>query len=246
MPESPLNVAGDTPALLERTARRVARLIEEAVAARGACHLVLSGGSTPAGLYRLLAEDATGADIPWPRVHIWFGDERCVPPEHPESNFRMARETLLDAVGLPGRNVHRMRGEAQDPRRAAAQYAAELADAAPGDGPWPVLDIVLLGVGADGHVASLFPGSENLAERAATVSAARISDVHGWRISLTLPVIEHARHVLVLAAGASKAEVIGRVLGPEPAGMDAGLPAALVRGLPQAEWYLDAEAAAAL
>ncbi|MGD2081806.1 MAG: 6-phosphogluconolactonase [Chromatiales bacterium] len=246
MPEYSLTVAEDAPTLIRTTARRVAGLIGEAVAARGVCHLALSGGRTPADLHRLLARPEVGGRIPWTRVHIWFGDERCVPPEHPDSNFRMARETLLDPLGLPAQHIHRMRGEAEDPRKAAAEYAAELSAAAPGDGHWPILDIVLLGVGPDGHVASLFPGSANLAEGAAPVSAARVSEQHGWRISLTLPVIEHARHVLVLASGSSKAGILSRVLGPTPTAADRALPAALVSRLPQAEWHLDADAAGGL
>ena len=242
MTQKCVRVLSDLESLLQAASQRVATLIREAVSARDTCHLALSGGSTPAGLYRLLARGETGGPVPWERVHLWFGDERCVPPEDPQSNFRMARETLIEPLGLARSRVHRMEGEDADPRNAAARYASELAAYVPGDGPWPVLDLVLLGVGPDGHVASLFPGSANLAERQAAVSAARVSEEHGWRISLTLPAIERSRHLLVLAAGHSKAEILARVLGEGRSGDDP-LPAARVRDLPQAEWYLDAEAA---
>jgi 6-phosphogluconolactonase len=246
MPSPILHIEQDVTALLDTLAKRLTALVGEAVRENRLFYLALSGGHTPRGLYRLLATPERASRLPWNQCDIWFGDERCVPPWHPDSNYRMARESLFDPLGLAAEHIHRMQGEAADPREAARAYAAELRTLPRGTGGWPRFDLILLGIGPDGHLASLFPGSENLAALDRPVAAAHISEQHGWRISLTLPVIRAARRVLVLAAGAAKAEILSQVLAQDPSARDRHLPAMMIRDLPQVEWYLDRAAGARL
>jgi len=178
--------------------------------------VALSGGSTPRALHALLADPGGpfAAAIDWGRVHVLFGDERCVPPDHPDSNYRMARETLLDRVPIPPGQVHRLRGEDPDPARAADDYQGRLRALFPA-GP-PALDLVLLGTGADGHVASLFPGSPALREGLAWTAAVAPRGGHP-RLTLTLPALRAARAVLLLASGPDKAAAAAAAwAGPGP------------------------------
>jgi 6-phosphogluconolactonase len=241
-----VHIENNVQDLIDVVAERLTRLARAAEREARVFHLALSGGNTPRDLYRRLAEPTLSERIPWPMCQLWFGDERCVPPQHPDSNYGMARQTLFGPLGLAARQVHRMHGEAPDPHRAAAAYAEELGALLPQENGWPIFDLVLLGIGPDGHIASLFPGSANLAATDRFVSAAHISEQRGWRISLTLPVIRAARHVLVLAAGATKVDILTRVLARAPSAEDRALPAARLRDLPQLEWYLDRQAAAGL
>ena len=169
--------------------------------------VALSGGSTPKALYELLATEAYKSRIDWPRVEIFFGDERTVPPDHKDSNYRMAREALLSKVPIPGDNVYRMAGELE-PNEAAKQYGQMLKEKF-GEGG---LDMVLLGMGDDGHTASLFPGTAALNEPKHRAAANRVDKLKTWRITLTAPFINRAREVLVLVAGASKAARLAEVL----------------------------------
>lgn len=215
----------------------------EAVSARGAFALALPGGATPRALYALLAdrEGPWAARLPWGRTQVFFGDERCVGPEHPDSNYRLAREALLRHVPVPPQNVHRIRGELPDAAQAAAAYERELTAAL---GPLPALDLVLLGLGQDGHTASLFPGSPALQERERLVAAAVAPRLGAWRITLTLPALERARQVLFLATGGSKAAALRRALG---GGGGEPVPAALVRPRTgRVLWLVDRAAAAGL
>jgi len=163
---------------------------------------------TPRLVAELLREFAT---VDWSRLLVLFGDERCVPPDHPASNYRMARETLLDRLPIPRGNVLRLRGEDPDPARAAADYAGALQARFPA-GP-PALDLVLVGMGADGHVASLFPGSPALEERTALVAAPWVERLGAHRLTLTFPVFQAAQAVLLLAVGRDKAARVAEVLG---------------------------------
>ena len=215
----------------------IAALAAEAIAARGRFTIALSGGNTPKPVYQRLASAA----LDWTRVHVFFGDERCVPPDDPRSNYHMARAALLDHVAIPAENVHRMRGE--DPPEAAAEaYAADLRTALGEDGR---LDLVLLGLGHDGHTASLFPGLAAVTETRRTVMACYVEFVGMWRLTLTPPTINAARRVAFLVAGADKAEVLHRVLqGPR---QPVVLPAQAIRPTEQpALWLIDAAAAAKL
>jgi 6-phosphogluconolactonase len=203
-------------ALASAAADEVAARAEEAVAARGIFRVALAGGSTPAALYALLA-DPRGpwrARIAWPRVEILFGDERCVPPDHPDSNYRMARIALLEKVA-PG-VVLRMEGE-RGAEEGARRYEEALRHR---EGDPPALDLVLLGLGPDGHTASLFPGSSALDERrrwAAPVPAAQTGTAPRVdRVTLTPPMLEAARAVLFLVAGVEKAAALARLVAPRP------------------------------
>jgi 6-phosphogluconolactonase len=214
------DAAGVARAAAEELVRRCA----EAVAVRGAFTLALSGGSTPLLLYRLLADPGAPyrAQIPWPSVHLFFGDERGVPPGDPASNFRMAREALLDHV--PAGSVLRIEGELGAPA-AAVRYEAALRGRFGAE--VPALDLVLLGLGTDGHTASLFPGSPALLERERWVTTSAGPPPATQRITLTPPVLEAARALLFLVAGPDKAEPLRRLLRPSPG--EEPIPAAQLR-----------------
>lgn len=174
--------------------------------------LALSGGSTPRGMHVALA---TLPGIDWSRVQVFWGDERTVSPDDPRSNYGMARDTLLSRVEIPAENVHRMRGELE-PHEAAAQYEAELR-AVFGDlpaGGFPRLDVDVLGIGPDGHTASLFPGTAALDERERWVVANWVPQQDTWRITLTYPVLNAARLTLFLVTGAEKADALYRIFAP--------------------------------
>lgn len=228
-----VEVFTDAPALVRVAAERVVRAAEEAVDRRGRFTIALSGGSTPRPLYDLLGGPFRER-VPWERTEIYFGDERCVPPAHPDSNFAAARQALLGYVPLA--RVHRIEGELP-PERAAANYDATLRAAFPDDLA-PTFDVVLLGVGPDGHTASLFPGSPALEERerwAVAVPAPSTVAPHVPRVTVTLPPIERAREVWFLAAGADKRDVLRRLLD----GDGGDLPAARVHGALRTSWLLD-------
>ncbi len=205
--------------------------VNGAIRRHGHCNLVLAGGSTPRAVYERLAT----CDIDWSRVSVWFGDERCVPPDHPSSNFRMAKESLLSRVPIPASQVHRIRGELP-PEQAAAEYAALLADAR--------LDIVLLGMGDDGHTASLFPGGPELdSDERVVVTRSPIPPTD--RVSMTLRTINEARFVLFLVSGGAKAARIAEVFEQRRSGNPV-LPSARVEPVSrELIWMMD-EAAGAL
>lgn len=227
------------PALAERWRALARRCILE----RGSAHLVLAGGDTPRPLYRELADPAFQGQLDWSRVHVYFGDERCVPPDHPDSNYHMARTTLLDHVPIPAAQVHPILCHLDSVRLDAARYARTLAAHAPtGPGGLPRFDLVLLGVGGDGHTASLFPGTCILNERERPVAAVYVPHLKSWRISLTYPALRQARALWVMATGASKADILGRIW-REPR---AGLPIQALMDLETLEWHLDEAAAGQL
>lgn len=241
-----LVVLPDKKAVAEEAARRVVRRVEAAVEARGDCAVVLSGGETPRPLYVRLAQEPYRDRIPWHRVRVFWGDERCVPPTDPRSNYRMAWETLLAHVPVPPDRVHRMPAEEEDLDAAAQSYEDVVASTVPRapDG-WPRFDLVLLGLGADGHTASLFPHSPVLREARRVVVAYRVPELDAWRMTLTPPALNHARDVLVLVAGREKAAALWGVLeGPRD---PEALPAQLIRPLDgDLTWIVDADAASRL
>ena len=240
-PRPDLHVYATPQLAVEALAQAVRGLSADSVAARGRFTVALSGGSTPAALYRLLASPPLADDIDWSRWHVFWGDERCVPPDHPDSNFGMARRTLLDHVPIPPSQVYRMVGE-DPPQQAAADYALALADALAPDGR---LDLALLGIGDDGHTASLFPGTVALEERERLVVANWVPHLDAYRITLTLSTLNRARSVAVLATGADKADAVRRALASRPG--DATPPIALVGPADRrAAWYLTQDAAADL
>ncbi len=241
--EPDITVLADAERLSQAVAERWQHLSTEAISARGGFHVALSGGSTPRHLYTTLARAPFAAAIDWPHSHIYFGDERCVAPDHADSNYRMASEALLAQVPLRAEHIHRIEGELP-PAQAAARYTETLAAQLPAtpDG-WPQFDLVLLGIGEDGHTASLFPGTPIVDVVDTSVAAVHVPRLDAWRVSLTFPVINRARCVIVLAAGAGKRAILQQVL--EATGTPT-LPIQRVQPPAGIHWYLDAEAAAGL
>jgi 6-phosphogluconolactonase len=240
-----MKIHPDPTSLARAAADHFVSLAEEAIAARGRFAVVLSGGSTPRASYALLATDGRAARVDWLRVHIFWGDERCVPPDHPDSNFRMAREALLDHVPIPAGNVHRVRGEL-DPAQAAAEYQQALQKFfATASGDTPSFDLVLLGMGGDGHTASLFPGTAAVEEQSRWVVAHFVDKLEAWRITLTPAIINTAANVTFIVSGQDKAERLLQVLeGPYQPHV---LPAQVIRpGRDRLQWLVDAPAAALL
>lgn len=232
----------------ERVALAAACILQEraleAVALRGLFTLALAGGSTPRRVYELLADEGTSVYVDWQKVHIFFGDERMVPPDHPDSNYRMANEALLSRVPVPPENVHRIEGLGDAAANASA-YESEMRGLFGDDAEWPRLDLVMLGMGEDGHTASLFPHTAALDERRAWVAANWVEKLGAWRVTLTAPAINAARHVLFLAGGAGKAERLREVLKGERD--PSRLPSQLIRPRDGTlEWYVDRAAAAGL
>ncbi|HRC22620.1 MAG: 6-phosphogluconolactonase [Nitrospira sp.] len=219
---------------------------KQAIAERNRFLVALSGGSTPKALYSILANDKYAQQLNWSKVHFLFGDERSVPPTHADSNFAMANAILFSPLHIPSAQIHRMRGE-DPPETAAAQYETtlrHLTTAVPGQ--WPRLDLVLLGMGDDGHTASLFPGTASLTEQTRWVVPSTSPQGTRARVTLTLGVINHASVILFLVAGRNKAAVVRRVLEQRP-GDPGPYPAALIR--PETGrllWYLDRAAASEL
>jgi 6-phosphogluconolactonase len=232
-------IEADPAAVSRATADRIVTITRDAIDARGVARIALSGGSTPRQVYPLLLEPARRDAIEWSAVEFFWGDERNVPPDHPESNFGVAYATFLSQLPAvrPDR-IHRMPAEATDLDAAALSYESELrlAFRARGTDP-PEFDLVWLGMGPDGHAASLFPGSPALDERVRWVVAAWAPSLETWRMTLTFPVLAAARSVLFAVTGANKAAALDRIR----AGAT-DLPAARVSG-DQVEWIVDAAAA---
>ena len=230
-------IYADPPALIAGATEFIATLAAEAIAGRGRFTIALSGGNTPKPVYERLAL----APLDWARVYVAFGDERCVPPDDPRSNYQTSRVALLDRVPIPAANVLRMRGE-DPPEEAAARYADDLRKVLGENGR---LDLVLLGLGDNGHTASLFPGLAAVAETTRTVVACYVEVVGMWRVTLTPPPINAARRVAFLATGEGKADVLHIVLqGPRK---PVELPAQAIRPTERpAVWLIDAAAAAKL
>lgn len=228
--------------LARTVANECLELARTSLRRRGAFHVALAGGRTPETLYRALAASPRGA-TDWTRWHVFFGDERCVPPDHPASNQRMARRAWLDHVPVAPQHIHAMVQDPDQPEADARAYARLLEPLAGADG-WPVLDLILLGIGTDGHTASLFPDTDILQVVDRPVAAVRHPADGGWRISLTRPVLARARSLWFLATGAGKAAVLARILRPATPS-DAALPAALCNR-PDAVWHMDRAAAGRL
>jgi 6-phosphogluconolactonase len=238
------SISADADALAQEAARRFGAAADAAIAARGRFTVALSGGSTPKALFALLAAAPYRDRIDWANVHLFWGDERCVPPTEEQSNYRMTREALLDKVAIPAAQVHRIPAEDPEPSRAARAYTAVLGQIFTlGGGEFPTFDLIHLGLGPEGHTASLFPGSPALKETQALTAAPWVEQLGAHRITLTPPVINAAREVQFLVAGAGKAEIVGRIL-HDPHDPDE-LPAQIVAPSPgKLVWLLDEAAAA--
>ncbi len=208
-----IQVFEDIAALSRGAAQMIIDVGNSAIRSSGRFTLTLAGGSTPKSLYALLASDEFRGRIDWSKVHFFWGDERSVPPIHQDSNFRMARETLLSKIGAPMTNIHRILSEKTVSSEAARTYAEELKRFfALVDGQWPRFDLVLLGMGPDGHTASLFPGTPVVHENAAMVDSPWVDKFKTFRITLTPPAINHAAHILFFVAGSDKAPALHEVL----------------------------------
>jgi len=235
-----IRVYPDPPAVARAAADTIVQCARDAKAIGHPFSLVLSGGSTPKLLFELLAAEPYRSQIDWPSVEIYFGDERAVPPDHADSNFRMASESLLSRVPLKPENVHRMRGEI-DPNEAAIEYGRMLkARFGDGGGGGGGPDVTLLGMGDDGHTASLFPGEPLIDDRSGIAAAVRVEKLQQWRITLLPGVLLNARHTAMLVTGADKALALRSVL-HEPWNPRA-YPAQLASG-ERTAWFLDSAAA---
>jgi len=205
--------------------------------------VALAGGNTPRRVYELLATEPLRKQVDWSKVYLFFGDERCVPPEHPDSNYAMAYEALISKVPIPAKNVHRIIGEGNANENALA-YEKQLRTFFAGR-HWPHFDLVLLGMGEDGHTASLFPNSAALKEMSRCVVPTRNEQSGQDRITLTVPVFNHGRRIMFLVTGKKKAQRLRQVLHPQPG--SAQLPVQAITPIEgMLEWLVDAEAASLL
>ena len=201
--------------LIEAAAEHVIEIVSQGIIENGKVAVALSGGSTPRPLFALLASEKYSRRVGWDRTHIFWGDERCVPPDNYQSNYQMARETLLKAAPIPASNVHRIHGE-EDPEKAAVEYENELRTFfgvnATDDSPLLGFDLILLGMGDNGHTVSLFPGSPAVKEEKRWVMAQYVEVVSMWRITLTPVVINAAQNIIFIVSGTEKAEGLHDVL----------------------------------
>ncbi|MCL1467010.1 6-phosphogluconolactonase [Argonema galeatum] len=222
-------------ASIARSLQLVLDKINTAIGDRGQCTIVLAGGSTPKALYEAIAKE----NLPWEKIHVFWGDERYVPQSHPDSNQGMARRAWLDKVDIPSGNIHPMPTDAADPALDAQKYEAELEEFfKTGAGEFPVFDIVLLGMGDDGHTASLFPHTEALQVRDRKVA---VGNSYGQpRLTLTVPLINQARCVIFIALGANKQSALAQVFAP--VADDMTYPSRLIRPQGELWWLLDESA----
>ncbi len=242
-----IHIVEDAEAVAREAAIEFARIARDAVIQRGFFSVALSGGSTPRRLYEMIAERAAGrAGVPWETVHFFFGDERPVPPDHPDSNYRMVNEALLSKIPVPVGNVHRIAGENPDLDNAAHLYEMDLRGFFVArqalSGVFPQFDLILLGLGIDGHTASLFPGTTAVWEQQRWVTAPWVEKLNSHRVTITPPVLNAAGHVLFLVSGEEKSETLEEVLLGE---FDPGrLPSQIVRPKDgHVTWLIDEAAA---
>ena len=248
MPVKPnIRIARDGQDWARDAAVLIHRISEQAIQSNGRFLVALSGGSTPKTLYKTLTAPEWKGQFKWSKILFLFGDERCTPPEHPESNFGMAQVALFQPLGIRPDHIYRMRGEHQDPVSAAQEYEETLRSLTQCAAPeLPRIDLILLGLGEDGHTASLFPGTAALQEQIRVVTVGQALKGIRDRLTLTLGVINRATVVLFLVTGSGKAPVVRAILEPQSAA-DRALPAALVA--PEAGqliWMLDHSATAQL
>lgn len=209
-----IQIIANADALYRIAAAEVLSSAEAAVRESGSFTIVLSGGSTPKGLYALLADDASWrARVPWEKTHFFWGDERHVPPDHPDSNYRMAQEAMLSKVPVPAANIHRIKSEYPSAEQAAQEYEQTLrAFFHLTGGQYPCFDLVFLGLGPDAHTASLFPGAQALHEHQRLVVATWVGKFYTERITLTAPVLNNAKRIVFLVSGEEKALPLKAVL----------------------------------
>lgn len=238
-----LEIYPTTRLLIYAAAEQISSQLIGGAESRGRAMIALSGGSTPRAVYALLGSEPVRSQIPWEKVHLFWGDERCVPPSDPESNFRMVDEALLQRVTIPPQNVHRVKAE-NDPAAAAQEYEEELRQTfGLNAGTMPAFDVVMLGLGDDGHTASLFPGTPALDERRKLVADVYVERLRTHRITLTFPVLNNAHHIVVLVSGKSKAGILAEVV----RGNLASYPAQRIQPVAgELRWLVDRDAASQL
>lgn len=230
-------------ALAYGAAELIATTLHAAQLADGIASFALSGGTTPTSVYSLLATPQYRQRLDWSRVHIFWGDERCVPPTSVDSNFRMAQQTLLHAGIVPRQHIHRIHGEFA-PGEAAEAYEREIRSVFGVASPAiPLFTLILLGLGEDGHTASLFPGSALLAETQRLAAEAYVEQQHMWRVSMTFPLLNHARAILFLVSGTTKASALRQAVGEEGSDVPARR---IVPAAGTMHWYVDRDAASQL
>jgi len=241
-----VEVFEDAAAVAREGAARFVKLAGEAIAARGAFHVALSGGKTPAVLFRRLAEEDMRSTVDWTHVHLYWSDERTFPPAHPDSNYGMAERELIARINIPAHNVHRMEAERPDLEKAAQEYEAVLRKLMPaGPGGFPAFDLIYLGMGPDGHTASLFPNSSGLAETSKAVIVHHVVPPNFppcQRMTFTFPLLNAARVVIFLITGADKTEKLREVL---KGTHTPPYPSQLVRPVKGERFFLTDKAAAA-
>ncbi len=247
-----IHIEGSVDAAAKAAAEYWLQCATTAIQERGAFHVAFSGGSTPKYLHRCLLLDEYREKIDWSRVHAFFGDERMVARSHPDSNYRMVRQTLLDHVPVPAANIYPVVDDAllasAEPAQSAAMFAADYAkildEILPHDEHGLLrFDLVMLGMGADGHTASLFPGTPILDERTRSVAEVYVEKLKAWRVSLTFPVIEQAQQRLLLVCGEDKTEVLAKIF---TQGHMNDYPVKRFAGMPDSQWFLDQAAAGRL
>jgi 6-phosphogluconolactonase len=241
--EPQVRILGSPQELFRAAAVKFWEIGARAIQERGRFAVALSGGSTPRGLHQKLAANFASR-LPWDKVFFFWGDERHVPPDSPESNYRMASETLFSKLPIPTEHIFRIQSELPDPGEAAQAYEQNLRDFFhPAPGAFPRFDFILLGMGPDGHTASLFPGTTALEEHEHLVVANWVEKLNAFRITLTYPVLNHAGGIMFLISGGEKAEMVATALQIP----GANLPCQRVRPEKgELLWFLDAEAAAKL
>jgi 6-phosphogluconolactonase len=243
MTEREVIVCQDVGELNRKAAEQFIGLASKAIQQSGQFTVALSGGSTPKTTYSLLASADHKDRVDWFRVHLFWGDDRCVPPDHPESNFRMVQESLLSKVQIPSENVHRMMGE-KEPEQAATEYEEHLRQFFHlAHGSVPRFDLIFLGLGEDGHTASLFPGSPALDEQNRLVAKVYVERLKAYRLTLTLPVINAAAQVSFLITGQSKSAIVKDLLSSDGSDRPAGR-IKPVNG--QLTWFITQDAAGEL
>lgn len=228
-------ILADSATLIQAAAEHFVATARAAIAKRGVFYVALAGGSTPKGLYEKLATSPYIEQIDWARVHLFFGDERCVPATHDDSNFKMARQAMIDLIPIPVENVHRMPTESGEPADVAVRYAAtmtEVMDGAP-------FDLLLLGLGPDGHIASLFPETPALDIVDTLTTSVYVEKFDSWRVTMTYPVINSARQVIVFISGEAKATIVNDITNETIT----GLPVQRLAPENDYYWFMDKAAA---
>lgn len=217
----------------------------EAVNDHGSFHIALSGGSTPKHIYEVLSENRYSDLFDWNLCHFYFGDERCVAPDNEDSNFNMANSALIKHIDIPTNNIHRIEAELDDHNEAACRYEKTLTSTLPKYNNKPHFDVVLLGLGPDGHIASLFPDTDALMVNDRLTTAVYVKKLDSWRITITYPIITSATHIFMIVPGLAKADILHSIFNTPPSHRP-HYPVNAIKNLKQVEWFLDTDSASKL